>query len=206
LHLDVINNDSRLIRRLIQRDQDAWCALMDNSFWQLRGFVKRLVESRTLAKADEDLIRDIVVETWMAARKAIVSYTPNSGCKFSTWLFQIAKNLVAHHFRSPAQRVIVISLDGPALDQRKDVCSTHPPVTLEYYPEEDAKREAQIRELHRKIIHALDSIPLLQRKVISLKELHGYTFAEIAQALKIKVNTAKSHHRRGMANLRKILC
>jgi RNA polymerase sigma factor (sigma-70 family) len=206
LHLDVtFNKDPSLIRRLIQNDQEAWGALMDGSFWQLRGFVKRLVEARTLTKADDDLVRNIVVDTWIAARKAIASYTPNSGCKFSTWLFQIAKNLVAQHFRNTSQRLIVISLEELTLDKREDLQGTNHLDLPEYYPEEEAKREAQVQELNKKIIHALNTLTLLQRQVIIFKELHGYTFSEIARALRIKVNTAKSHHRRGLANLRKIL-
>ena len=203
--LSVINNNPALINGLIQKDQGAWDTLMENSFWELRKFVKGLIEARTLTQADEDIVRDLVVDTWEAVYDAIGNYNPNLGYLFSTWLFEIAKNLVGQHFRKTAKKPDIITLEESELEDFRGALATKLPVPSVYDPEEEAKKEVREKEAYRKATHGLHSIPQLERQVITLKEIHGCPFGEVAQALGINVNTAKSHHRRGMARLRKIM-
>jgi RNA polymerase sigma-70 factor (ECF subfamily) len=60
------------------------------------------------------------------------------------------------------------------------------------------------RELSRLMQAALADLPAEQREVITLKVWGELTFAEIAEALDIPLNTAASRHRYGMDALRKL--
>lgn len=55
------------------------------------------------------------------------------------------------------------------------------------------------------LITALHRLPEERLQVILLKNNAGMTFAEIAKTLQISPNTAASHHRRAMAELRNLL-
>jgi RNA polymerase sigma-70 factor (ECF subfamily) len=49
---------------------------------------------------------------------------------------------------------------------------------------------------------ALKTLPVEQREVVALKVMEGLTFREIAQALRIRPNTAASRYRLALARLR----
>ena len=52
---------------------------------------------------------------------------------------------------------------------------------------------------------ALGKLPLLYREVLTLRYGQELTFEEIGEVLKRPMNTVKSQHRRGLAELRKII-
>jgi len=60
------------------------------------------------------------------------------------------------------------------------------------------------RELSQVIQGAMSQLPAIYREVITLKVWGGLTFAEVADALAIPVNTAASRYRYGIAELRKL--
>jgi len=60
------------------------------------------------------------------------------------------------------------------------------------------------RELKQLVQGAMKQLPERYREVITLKVWGGLTFAEIADALGIPANTAASHYRCGLAELRKL--
>ena len=59
-------------------------------------------------------------------------------------------------------------------------------------------------ELSQLIQDAMSRLPAIYREVITLKVWGGLTFAEIAEALSIPANTAASHYRYGLTELRKL--
>jgi len=60
------------------------------------------------------------------------------------------------------------------------------------------------RELKQLMQSAMTRLPEKYRDVITLKVWGGLTFAEIAEALGIPANTAASHYRCGLVELRKL--
>ena len=65
-------------------------------------------------------------------------------------------------------------------------------------------RSMEDREMSQSIQCALQQIPAEQREVITLRVWGGLTFAEIAHALGLSVNTAASRYRYGLDTLRKL--
>jgi RNA polymerase sigma-70 factor (ECF subfamily) len=62
----------------------------------------------------------------------------------------------------------------------------------------------ETRELSQLVQDAMNRLPHMLREVITLKIWGELTFAEIAGALEIPVNTAASRYRYGLAELRKL--
>ena len=58
------------------------------------------------------------------------------------------------------------------------------------------------RDLAIDLDRALKTLPVEQREVVALKVVEGLTFREIAQALRIRPNTAASRYRLALARLR----
>ena len=119
--------------------------------------------------------------------------------KFSTWLYQIAANLCwdVHRRRKRHPNISIDQLldDDGGLD------------TLPMFADEPGGRPDSMTErarLHEILNAALQSIPEEHRVVVIMKEYQGLKFTEIAESLKLPVNTVKSRMYYGLRALRKV--
>lgn len=109
---------------------------------------------------------------------------------FSTWLYQIAVNACRDEFSRRQQR---------------------PTVSMEEVgePADPAQGGAELgalrRDLRDWLERGLQAIPEEQRLVVVMKEYQQLKFTEIADILKVPVNTVKSRLYYGLNNLRKVL-
>lgn len=141
-------------------------------------FLTRLTGSATVAE-------DLAQETFLRAYRAFPSFDPTRGAKVSTWLLTIARN--AAHDARKRRRV-----EEP-LDDEMPAPSVTP---------EDAKHQ---RELRAAIARAVAALPVDQREVFLLAELHACSMEEIAGVVGAPVNTVKQRLFRGRERLRALL-
>jgi RNA polymerase sigma-70 factor (ECF subfamily) len=121
-------------------------------------FLRHLVGDRSLA---EDLTQD----TFLRLHRRLGSFRFQS--KFSTWLFQVARNAAADELRRhqrQARLLQVAPLPGPPSAP-------------------DARAELRI---------ALADLPVAMREPLLLVEVGGFTYAEVAAVLGVPVGTVKS--------------
>ena len=101
------------------------------------------------------------------------------------WLFRILSNCLKDHHRAKRE---VLSSDE-----------------IELRDERTPDREANEQQLVDTVRHAVQSLPLPQRQVVTLVDLEGFTYASVADILEIPVGTVMSRLCRGRRALRELL-
>ena len=134
-------------------------------------------QARSEADA-QDLVQEAVVEAWQRQ----------------------------HDGRPPPLALVFATLRRRAIDlaRREDRRTGREQAVREQSVEAWFDTGVEDRELRQLMQNAMTRIPDRYREVITLKLWGGLTFAEIAEALGIPANTAASHYRCGLVELRKL--
>jgi RNA polymerase sigma-70 factor (ECF subfamily) len=143
----------------------------------LLNFFLRLVHERGFA---EDLMQETFLRVWKGRRR----YRPTG--KFTTYLFQIAKNHWLNERDKKRRRIAPISLEAGGDEEssglREAVASS----------EKGPMAESLDRELGAEIGKAVEGLSEKLRLVFVLGQLKGMRYADIAEILGIPVGTVKS--------------
>lgn len=132
---------------------------------------------------DAALADDLVQETFMQLHRSRRTYEP--GRPVTPWAFAIARHVLLMHRRRTGRRLrFEESLAVEA--------ATAPP------PRDELSAMVRRDEVKR----ALKNVPADQRRALLLHHVDGWSFAEIAGWLGIRVNAAKTRAFRGMRKLK----
>ena len=134
----------------------------------------------------EDITQDIFVQSW----KALGSFR---GQNFRAWLFRIASNACRDFLRSKKSRK-ADSLDAIFPEYNPL------PSSLES-PEENILKDEVSQLIAQQLLHLSED----QRIVVTLADLQGLSYEEIAQITDTSLGTVKSRLNRGRTNLRDLL-
>jgi RNA polymerase sigma-70 factor, ECF subfamily len=143
---------------------------------RLRGYL--LSQCRDQALAD-----DLLQETFLQVHRSRRTYEP--GRPVTPWVFAIARHVFLMKRRSTGRRLRFeerLAADAASSDVVRD----------------DSKALAEKDEVRR----ALDQVPADQREALLLHHVQGWSFAEIAARLGIRVNAAKTRAFRGMKKMK----
>jgi RNA polymerase sigma-70 factor (ECF subfamily) len=137
---------------------------------------------------DHQTAEDLTSEVFLRMIRNLGRYRlQDSSAPFQAWLFQIAHNLAADHFRQ---------------------ASHHPQVTLnEDLAAADLAPDARVegRLSHANLRQALDRLNDDQRDVVVLRFVVGFPIAEVARVLHKSEDAVKGLQRRGLSALRERL-
>ncbi len=133
---------------------------------------------------DRHLSEDLVQEVFVRMLKYRHTYRGES--KFTTWMFQIARNARVDHFRKVPQGEVPIEED-----KGQHVSALPTPV-------EHAEQEEEMRLL----LNALRMLPVEKRELLLLRGFQGLKFEEIARAMSCSVNTIKGRALRAVQELK----
>lgn len=167
--------DHELVVRVQQGDKKAFDLLVLK--YQLR--LSKLV-SRFLKNQSD--VPDVVQEAFIKAYRALPNFRGESA--FYTWLYRIAINtaknhLVAQSRKSPANSIDVQDAeDYGASEWLKEFAS----------PE----REALASELEATIHQAMGDLPSDLREAITLREIEGLSYEDIAAVMDCPIGTVRS--------------
>ena len=171
--------DAALIARVAGGDRDAFEALYRRYAAPIMSFLHHLSFDRGLA---EDATQDVFLKVWRSAS----GFRPEAG-RFSTWLFQIARN---HAYGElPRWRRSKATGEGPATEARPAADSA---------PDRDLRRA----ETARAIEDALDGLSDKLRVAFVLVRLEGRSYADAAEILEVPEGTVKSRMAAAEAALR----
>jgi RNA polymerase sigma-70 factor (ECF subfamily) len=154
-------NDSHLLaHRLRARDEAAFRQL----FHQLYPAMLRVARSfvRTIDEAEE-----VIQETWLAVLHGIDRFEGRSSLK--TWIFRILVNRARTRARREARTVAFFALPAGSDDFAATTVG----------PEQAAIDN----ELRLVLERAVASLPRVQRRVISLRDIEGWSADEVCEAL-----------------------
>lgn len=132
----------------------------------------RFIYKRT---TDEDLTADLTSQAFLKAMQSINQYS-HQGVPFSAWLFRIASNEIAQHFRKNNNNRIVALEDSAVHD-----------VEEEFPEEERGDIEVDIKLL-KEVIQDLDPDEV---ELLELRFFEKRAFKEVAEILDMTENNAK---------------
>lgn len=174
--------DSDEALMMAYRDGDA--AAFDVLYARHRGGLYRFIvrQCGNRAAADE-LFQDV----WMNLISARQRYEPSA--KFSTFLYQVARNRVIDYFRAHGRN---------REDAQDPTEAPDPPAAATVQPE----RKLESRQTAARLLALIDSLPAVQREAFLLHQESGMTLEEIADVTGSGRETVKSRLRYALSALR----
>ena len=181
-----------LVDRAVQGDEQAFTKLVQSWYRRIFNFNYKYF-------FDYDLAMEVTQKTFIAAYSNIGKLKNTNS--FSGWLYAIAVNYCREEDRRHHKKWAVSfnSLKKKETDFESPGLHSHH--ENRYDPEVCFQKE----ELSTILMKALAQIPAEQKVVLIMKEYEGLKFREIADALRISENTAKSRLYYGLKALKKIL-
>ena len=165
-------NDQLLVDRARLGDRHAFDLLVLKYQSRLLAVVGRLVSNQSDAM-------DVLQDTFVKAFRSLNTFRGESA--FYTWLYRIAVNTAKNHLMTRAKEAKDVSVDedgtGEVLALR-DIAA----------PEEEAGAE----ELQRAIVHSIEQLPDDLKHALTLRELEGLSYDEIAVAMDCPIGTVRS--------------
>lgn len=168
--------DELLMQAVQGGDFDALGELFERHHRPVFHFLSRTTGDAAVA---EDLVQEVFV------RILKYRHTYDAESPFDTWLFRIARNARADHFRrrapaaAPVDEALEIAAAGPG-------------------PAQQLERQVDARQLER----ALRELPEEPRDLLVLARFHGLPYDRIAETLGIETGAVKVRVHRAMKQLR----
>lgn len=167
--------DRALVKRVQKGDSKAFDLLVRKYQHRIVGLISRYVNDRSECQ-------DVAQEAFLRAWRAIHSFRGDSA--FYTWMYKIAVNtaknyLVAKRRRPPNEDVDVAdAVYGPGAERLSENAT----------PE----REMMRQEIEQTVVDAVQELPDELRTAITLREVDGMSYEEIAQAMDCPIGTVRS--------------
>lgn len=177
--------DTELVSRIKKGDMKAFDELMHM-------YDKRVANIAYSFLSDKEDALDAAQEVFVRVYKNISSFRGDSSV--STWIFRITKNVCNDFLRK--RRAVVQSLDDTEEDEKPLEIADDSPG-----PEQVAERNEKIDAL-RNAVAKLDEN---QRMVLTLYDINGMSYEEVAKIIQCPVGTVKSRLYRARESLKKIL-
>ncbi len=178
-----LDEDSTLMLAYAQGDLAAFEAL----YARHRGGLYRFLQRST---RDASLVDELFQDTWSRVIAARERYRPQA--KFSTWLLQIAHNLVIDSYRR--KRPL-------ASGEEAELAVANLPIPEREQPEQALSDFEQRRRMQL----AIEQLPEEQRAVLLLRLEHDMSLEEMAEVTGAGRETVKSRLRYAMNRLRERL-
>jgi RNA polymerase sigma-70 factor (ECF subfamily) len=174
--------EKELVLRTIEGDEEAFGVLVK----KYRTKVFNLAYSLT---HDRDVADDLAQESFIKAYFALPRFKLKSG--FGTWLYRIAVNTIKDYLRKKGKiKKVSFEKEIEHLAIQED----------EMKKKEKKQQEEQNRRLVRE---AIQSLPEKYQLILSLRDIQGFSYGEIADILNISPGTVDSRLHRARKNLRK---
>ncbi|MFT4198382.1 MAG: RNA polymerase sigma factor RpoE [Pseudoxanthomonas sp.] len=167
--------DLELVKRVQRGDSAAFDLLVRKYQHRILALIGRYVH-------DWSECQDVAQETFLRAYRALGNFRGDS--QFYTWLHRIAVNtaknhLVAHNRRPPADDIDAV--DAEQYDAGTRLRDTDTP-----------ERELMRQQMERTVMQAVDALPEELRAAITLREVEGLSYEEIAARMACPIGTVRS--------------
>ncbi|MCL2913409.1 RNA polymerase sigma factor RpoE [Shewanella corallii] len=169
------NSDLQLVERVQRGDKNAFNLLVQ----KYQGKVINLIARYIRNQAD---VADVAQEAFIKAYRALPNFRGESA--FYTWLYRIAVNTAKNHLAAQGRRAPANDVDAEE---------------AEYYEGADALREVDSPErlmlsdeIRAVVFETLETLPEELRMAITLRELDGMSYEDIAKVMDSPVGTVRS--------------
>ncbi|WP_406029978.1 RNA polymerase sigma factor RpoE [Succinivibrio sp.] len=169
------SNDEAIVKRVQEGDVEAYNLLVIKYQHKIFQVIGKFVNNQ----AD---IADVAQEAFIKAYRAINSFRADSS--FYTWLYRIAVNTAKTHLESNNKTRNHLDVDSPefqSIDEQGVLASSDTP-----------DRIIESQELQQVIIDAMADLPTELSEAITLREVEGMSYEDMAVALKVPIGTVRS--------------
>ena len=194
--------DEELVERLRAGDEAAFAELVKR-YHRLMLRVARMYV-RTNAVAEE-----VVQESWLAVVRGIDRFEGRSS--FKTWLLRIVANRAMTQGAKEARSVPFASLadddpDEPAVSPDLFHPAGEPGAGAWAAPQEPWPEDQVLADETRRVIEqAIDELPALQRAVVWMRDVEGWSSEDVSEALNITPGNQRVLLHRGRQRVRAAL-
>ena len=140
---------------------------------------------------------DLSQETFLKAYRSLSTFRGEAG--FGSWLYRMAANLCIDFLRKKKRRggEKIISLNEEEEEGRRPLELPD----LRYEPQSALEK----KETRERVQEGLRRLPQEQRLILVMRDVEGFSYQEISDALKIELGTVKSRIYRARAHLARLL-
>jgi RNA polymerase sigma-70 factor (ECF subfamily) len=181
--MESMDPDQPVVDRILAGEERAFDELMERYKRPVLNFVYRML-------GDAHEAEDVAQDSFVRAYQNLARFQPGRG-KFSTWLFQVARNAALDRLRQRRRRGIFQSLE----------------ITEEKFPipGKNPSDASDLSDLSDAIARAVGELPEEQRAVVVLAEYHDLSYAEIAAVMQCSVKSVEARLYRAKQFLRERL-
>lgn len=173
--MNELNSDQELVERVQKGDKRGFDLLV-------RKYQNKIVHLVTRYLHDPIEAQDVAQEAFIKAYRALPSFRGDSA--FYTWLYRIAINTAKNYLVAQNRRPPTDDIDAQDAEQFSGETGLKEYAT----PERLALRD----EIESTIIAAIEALPEELRTAITLRELEGLSYEEIAAAMDCPIGTVRS--------------
>ena len=179
----------KAIQTLISRVQAGETELFGQIFELFSDKIFRHVAFRV---GDRESAKDITSEVFLGAWQSLPKYRPQPDAKFSTWLFSIARRILADHYRK---------------HQRADKGKVALEVVADILPARDSSPEesADLAVSSDQVLAAIQLLPTDMAEAVTLHYIDEMEYAEMAVVTSKSEGNLRVLVHRGLHQIRKIL-
>lgn len=171
-----------LLRRVAQRDVDAFAMLYDQTRARVYGMVARVLRDPGYS---EETTQDVYLQVWRSA----AGYDPNAGSPLA-WLLTLAHRRAVDRVRSEQA--------ATQRESRYGASTVDPPV-------DHVADSVLLIDERQRVAECLGSLTEVQREAIHLAYYEGLTYVQVSERLAANLATIKSRMRDGIRGLRNCL-
>jgi len=169
------NIDQALVERVQRGDKSAFDILVLKYQSKIIQLVNRYVH-------DPDEAMDVAQEAFIKAYRAIGRFRGESA--FYTWIYRIAINTAKNYLVASGRRPPVGDIDAQDAEQYEGATGLREYATPERMLLKD--------EIEKTVASAIDELPDDLKTAITLRELEGLSYEEIAQTMECPIGTVRS--------------
>ena len=168
--------DQELVERAQQGDTKAFEILVAKNNRRLGRLLSRFIK-------DEHEVNDVVQESFIKAYRALPNFRGDSA--FYTWLYRIsintAKNFLSNNNKRPIMSSEITNGDGEVMDVVEQVADNLTP-----------EAELMNKQILQTVESAVAKLPEDLRRAITLREMDGLSYEEIAEVMQCPIGTVRS--------------
>jgi RNA polymerase sigma-70 factor (ECF subfamily) len=173
------DTDLVLVERTVAGDQRAYELLVIKYQRRIERLIGRMVR-------DVDLVEDIAQETFIRAYRALAQFRGEA--QFYTWLYRIAVN-TAKKALVDLKRDPLVSESALRSGDDEDETSA---VENELTSAETPETLLAAKEIAAAVNQAMEALPEELRQAVTLREIEGLSYEEIAQVMNCPIGTVRS--------------
>jgi RNA polymerase sigma-70 factor (ECF subfamily) len=168
-------SDINLVKRVQKGDKKAFDPLVIKYQQRIANLVSRFIR-------DPDEVLDVTQEAFIKAYRALPNFRGDS--QFYTWLYRVAINTAKNHLATLSRRPPQGDIEAEIAEQMD--------MGTRLKEQETPERLAEEADLKAVILESIDKLPEELKTALTLREIDGLSYDEIAEAMDCPIGTVRS--------------